>query len=446
MTSVKMKGHFLAAFKVLAVMSIVVLSSCQKDENFPAVAKGPQPSKFSSEVLDKWMTLQLRLMKNATGIPNQAFSRHYAYSGITALQSMAPGFHGKPSWINKWNGLTGLPVSQPNDHFYYPANVNAALAQINRLFFPNANASDKNAIDSLENALKAEYLLIKDQPTIDLSADYGKAVAVAVFNWAETDGYKDAGKPYTPPVGDGLWVPTPPALAPASTPYWGKNRPIVAGSTNNTRPAAPESYSVVPGSPFYQMAKHVYDVSQTLTDDQKAMAMFWRDVPGVTSPGHWLSILQQTIRKTEANLEKGALAYALTGTAINDALISTWDSKFHYNLVRPITYIRNVLGHTTWNSFIGTPPHPEYSSAHSALSAAAAEMMEQLFGNIGIITDNTYNYMGMSTRSYSSFTAIAVEAAQSRVYAGIHYQPSVEAGLVQGKKVTENILSGRSPY
>ena len=70
------------------------------------------------------------------------------------------------------------------------------------------------------------------------------------------------------------------------------------------------------------MVKKVYDVSLTLTTDQKAMAIFWRDVPGATSPGHWLSILQQVMRQQTTSLEKGALAYALTGIAMNDALIS----------------------------------------------------------------------------------------------------------------------------
>jgi hypothetical protein len=236
-------------------------------------------------------------------------------------------------------------------------------------------------------------------------------------------------------------VPTPPAFANASTPYWGNNRPVVTVSTDNTQPPAPVSYSIEPASAFYQMVKQVYDASQNLTDDQKAMALFWRDVPGVTSPGHWLSIVQQVVRQTQSNLAKAALAYAVTGAAINDGLISCWQTKFEYNLVRPITYIRDVMGHTTWNSFLGTPPHPEYSSAHSTLSGAAAAALKELFGNIGSFTDHTYDYLGFPARTYNSFTAIAEEAGQSRVYAGIHYQPSVEAGLLQGRKVTANIFS-----
>jgi hypothetical protein len=163
------------------------------------------------------MTLQLRLMKNATGIPNQAFARPFAYSGIAALESLAPGL---PAWDYKWNGLTGLPTSNHTIRYYYPANVNAAMAAINKAFFPNASAVDKMAIDSLEAALNESFLITQTPGLINSSAEFGKAVATAVFNWSESDGYKNASNPYTAPVGPGLWKPTPPAFAAPASPYW----------------------------------------------------------------------------------------------------------------------------------------------------------------------------------------------------------------------------------
>lgn len=203
------------------------------------------------------------------------------------------------------------------------------------------------------------------------------------------------------------------------------------------------TYSTDPSSPFYQAVKQVYDVSQTLTDDQKAMAAFWRDVPGVSSPGHWLSILRQVIRIRKSSLADAALAYALTGAAVNDALISCFRSKYQYSVVRPITYIREVMNQESWSPYLGTPAHPEFVSAHSSLSAAAADIMQELFGNSGTFTDHTYDYLGYTPRTYSSFQSIAAEAGISRLYAGIHYLASINAGLVQGKKVAANILSGK---
>jgi hypothetical protein len=432
-TSFQMNRHFIATM----LTAVLILGACSKTDDRSA----NHASGYSSDVMDKWMTVQIRLMKNATGIPNQAFSRHFSYAGIAALESIRPGLTGQTKWAGNWNGLTGLPSYHPSTKYFYPANANAALAAINRSMFPNANAADKAVIDSLETALNNEFLASSSQEIVNKSNEFGKAVAAAVYNWSESDGYKNASNPYTAPTGDGLWEPTPPANAAPASPYWGNNRTVVTGSILNTQPAAPISYSTDPQSEFFQMAKRVHDVSLALTDDQKASAVFWRDVPGITSPGHWLSITQQIMRKAGARLDKAALAYALTGAAINDAVISCWKSKYSFNLLRPVTYIRKVMGYGTWNSFIGTPAHPEYASGHAVLSGAAAAMLRELFGNAGPFTDHTYDYMGLAPRTFSSIWGIAEDAGMSRLYGGIHYLPTIQSGLQQGLLVTNNILN-----
>jgi hypothetical protein len=154
-----------------ALLAIVLITACNKNEN----PHGGQASQYSSEVLDKWMSMQLRLMKNATGVPNQAFSRHMAYAGITALESIAPGISQHAKKFRKWNGLNGLPSANQLFHYHYPANVNAAMASINRLLFPNAAAADKAAIDSLESAIRQEYVASKPASIINVSENFGKA-------------------------------------------------------------------------------------------------------------------------------------------------------------------------------------------------------------------------------------------------------------------------------
>jgi hypothetical protein len=74
------------------------------------------------------------------------------------------------------------------------------------------------------------------------------------------------------------------------------------------------------------------------------------------------------------------------------------------------------------------------------LSASAAEAFTAVFGNIGSFTDHTYDYMGFTPRTFSSFQAIALDAGKSRFYGGIHYKPSIDSGLVQGRKVAANIF------
>ncbi len=441
-----MKRFFLSSniTSLRVALALLILSSsifirCNKPDQLPLRPRN-DASDYSADVIDKWMTMQIRLERDATGIPNASFLRYYAYSGIAALEALAPGTDLSLNTRGKWNGLTGLPQANQFKLYYWPASVNTALAIMNRNIFKNANTVDKAAIDSLENALNASYLSIANIDMVARADSFGTAVATAVFNWSETDGYKNQSLPYTPPVGPGLWMSTPSAFAPASTPYLGKNRPVIAGSIDNTQPGRHIPYSENPKSEFYQMVLNDYNISLHLTPAEINQGLFWRDIPGVTAAGHWLSILQQVVKQTGTHLDKAAFAYAVSGACLSDATISCWQAKYKYNLVRPITYIRNVMGYTTWNSQIATPAHPEYPAAHAVISTAAADALASIFGNIGSFTDHTYDYLGLTTITFNSFHDIALNAGYSRVLAGIHYQPSVDTGYIQGKKVTDNIL------
>ena len=104
-------------------------------------------------------------------------------------------------------------------------------------------------------------------------------------------------------------------------------------------------------------------------------------------------------------------------------------------MIRPVSYIRSVLGHTTWNSFITTPNHPEYPSAHSSFSVPAAIVLTKEFGDNYSFTDHTYDFLGLPARYYYSFMHAAEDAGDSRVFAGLHYRFSIDAGSKLGTAV-----------
>jgi hypothetical protein len=427
--------------------AMVMMASCEKKDLVKDFFKNgshghlKQTKTYSSEVAIKWMNMQLRLMAATTGVANVAFSRPFAYSGIALYEAVVPGMPSDNSLAGKLNGLTGLPQTEHGAAYHWPSSANAALASINRQMFPNASAVNKMAIDSLENALNNEFNNEINSAVVDRSIEFGKAVAQKVLNWAGTDGYLLANDPYTPPTGDGFWVAPSSPLPAGSTPFWGKLRVMVIGSGNNAQPVVPIAYSTDPKSDFYKMSKEVYDAWVGLTVAQTDMALYWRDVPGVTTPGHYVSILRHILEMENSKLDEAAIAYALSGIIVYDAAISSWQTKYQYHLVRPITYIRNVLNQPAWTPLLATPAHPEYSSAHAVLSAADAEALTAVFGDKYSFTDHTYDYLGMPSRSFNSFRAFAIEAGNSRLYAGIHFQPSIDAGLIQGRKVAENIIN-----
>ncbi len=420
-----------------AIMAVVCFTGCNKEPGFHLDLP---PSLYSSDVIDKWMTLEIRIYTVATGFGNGGFSRPFAYSGISAYESIDPGLL---SWKGKYNGLSGLPETDHFRKYFWPASVNATLAEYNRSIFTSTNlgATDLAAIDSLENAISSGFTG-ENPDVISRSVSFGKSIADAVFAWGQTDGFNENNVlPYTWPTGLGLWIPTPTAFAKPTGPFWHNDRPIIAGSGENAEPGPPTPYSEDPASDFYKQANDVYQASKVLTTDQKNQALYWRDVsPGITTPGHWMSILQQVVRQTHSSLDKAALAYAMVGISLNEAIISAWDVKYKYNLIRPVTYIRQVIGDTVWLPTISTPAHPEYASAHAVISSSAATALTAVFGNIGSFTDHTYDNVGYPSRTFNTFRDIATDAGNSRFYGGIHYQSTINAGFIQGQKVGGNVV------
>ncbi len=192
------------------------------------------------------------------------------------------------------------------------------------------------------------------------------------------------------------------------------------------------------------MAKAVYETSQQLTAEQRAIALFWDDAPNgkyVSAFGHWISVLAQVAVEKKFPLVKTAEAYAKTAIAMHEATIATWKLKYTYNLVRPVTYIQQHID-SQWLPIIVTPPHPEYPAAHATLSAAAAYALTDALGDKISFTDHTYNDIGLSSRTFANFDAAGREAGISRLYGGIHYQQSIDAGASVGKQVAQNVSSG----
>ncbi len=229
-----------------------------------------------------------------------------------------------------------------------------------------------------------------------------------------------------------MWVPTPPAFAPALQPCWGQLRTLAVSSSSACDPGPRPPYSEDPASAFYAEAFEVYDVGNNLTQEQIDIALFWADGPGTgTPPGHSISITGQVLELVGADLVLASEAYARVGVAEADAFMSVWWSKFNYNLLRPITYIRNVID-PNWSPLIGTPPFPEYTSGHSGEAGAAAEVQTFLFGDDFAFTDHTHDELGLAPRSFNSFFEAATETANSRLYGGIHFRSGNERGVDQG--------------
>ena len=112
---------------------------------------------------------------------------------------------------------------------------------------------------------------------------------------------------------------------------------------NRARSSIP--YSESPDSEFYKAVNEVYTISLSLTDEDIRIVKHWGDIPGnYNTPSHYTHIATQLIEENEFKLDQAAVTYAKHGIAINEALISVFKAKYMHNLIRPISYIRSVLG------------------------------------------------------------------------------------------------------
>jgi len=380
-------------------------------------------------------------------------SRVYAYASAAAYETLRHGHPEYKSLAGQLNGLTPLPApsSAPDSQIHLPlAGVHAFMTVGKALTFSRAR------MDSLRLAMDERFRSrdIPD-PVFKRSVAYGEKVADHILAWASEDHFPETrGYPkYSVLSQPGRWVPTPPAYIDAIEPSWTRLRPFVMDSSNQFKPRPPHPFDTTAGSPFFRQMKEVYDVSRQLSDTQREIAGFWDCNPYVmnvrghamyatkkiTPGGHWMGIVGIAARKSGADLMRSSEAYARTAIALADGFISSWDEKYRSNLVRPETVINSYIDER-WEPLLQTPPFPEYTSGHSVISNAAAEVLTDQFGDNLAFSDSTELEYGLPVRSFTSFRQAAAEAAISRLYAGIHYRMAIEEGIVQGRKVGEEVV------
>jgi hypothetical protein len=135
---------------------------------------------------------------------------------------------------------------------------------------------------------------------------------------------------------------------------------------------------------------------------------------------------------------------SLVNAAIADGFVAGFDTRYVYDLWRPVTAIRAAdtdgndatVADPAWESFLNTPPIPEYPSTHSVAGGAASTVLARFFGGDQVAFSMTSGppFAGI-TRSFRSFSQAAQENADSRIYAGIHFRSACQDGIKLGKQI-----------
>jgi membrane-associated phospholipid phosphatase len=255
-------------------------------------------------------------------------------------------------------------------------------------------------------------LLAGVQYPSDISAglELGRKVAALVIERGKADG-SDAKWTGTVPTGPGKWNGTNPIL-----PQMAVWKPWVLTSPSEVRSPPPPAYD----SP--EKAAELAEIKNfPRTPKTNSAAFFWEyAVGGLRSHQYWAGQTGRLIFEYRLDHDPplAARAYALQTVTGIDAGIACWDSKYTYWAIRPYQLDPEV------KPLFPTPNHPSYPAAHGCHSNAEAVILGYLF-----------------VRDAAPLAALAEEAAESRIWAGIHYRSDIVAGKALGRAVAEKVIA-----
>jgi hypothetical protein len=281
-----------------------------------------------------------------------------------------------------------------------------------------------------------------------------------------------------------LCVPTPPRGATScagtvqsfATPHWGRVTPFALSRPDQFAPPP------VDRGELASETRELISTQAFLEDEEKTIVAYWADGPGSETPaGHWVMIAAAASRAAGTSLDGNVkLFFALT-SGLLDSSIATWNTKRGRDSVRPITYIRwlytgkNIKGWagpgkgivsmdgSNWIPYqelgVVTPPFAEYTSGHSAFSAASAQVFTRFAGtdafkaalSVTVPAGTSQIEPNLvpeadTTLIFKSFTDAANSAGLSRLYGGIHFEQADVNGRALGRQVGDTAWAKALTY
>jgi hypothetical protein len=299
------------------------------------------------------------------------------------------------------------------------------------------------------DALKATSLAaIPDGQAKNDGVAVGEAAANAILASRADDGANKV-VPYTPGTRPGDWQPTPPGFVPAFGPGIGEVDTFGIKNGRQFRLNPPPALHSDKYARDYNEVKKFGDVNSTSRpQDRTDVARFYGVTDGIPI---YNPAARQVSQAQGKSLSENARIFALVNVAIFDGAVAVFETKYFYDLWRPVTAIREgdkdrnrkTDPDPNWLPLIETPPFPSYPSGHGGFGNAARYVLEQIFGDDGhSITLSNPLAPGIVLR-YTSWKQITDDIADARVYGGVHFRFDQEAAERQGRRVGAYIIRHR---
>ncbi len=246
--------------------------------------------------------------------------------------------------------------------------------------------------------------------------------------------------PYRPRTVPSEWVPT---ALPSLEPYWAALKPWVIGA-ESLRPPTPPALGSERYARDYEEVRRLGGRDSKERTPMQSLIARYRQAFDIAP-----SVRRATDMPGRAQVENARLL-TLYQMANDDATQAMVVAKQHYDYWRPITAIRNgaedgnpgTVPDPTWVPLIPTPNFQEYPCGHCTLAGSIAEVMEHASGwkpGQGVRVGSLMNPTSV-VQVLPDWKTWAQQVSDSRMYGGVHYRFSNEAGEEIGRKAARAVL------
>jgi hypothetical protein len=295
-----------------------------------------------------------------------------------------------------------------------------------------------------KTALDDSYALamagVKDEPAREAGRAIGEKAAAAAIGVGGIDPAIPQ-EPYRPRTTAGEWIG---ASLPSLESHWVAFRPWAMPSAEALRPPPPVALNSPRWARDYDEVKRLGARASTERTPYQTLVARYRQAFD-TMPS-----MRQVADAPGRTPVQNARMFAVYQMAFDDAAQAMVAAKLHYNFWRPITAIRNgagdgndsTLADAGWLPLLPTPNFSEYPCGHCTVAAAIAEVMTAETGNrpasgVRIMSQAIPTSVVQALPTWDEW---AQEVSDSRIYGGVHFRFSNEAGEQIGRRAARIVL------
>ncbi len=430
------------------------------------------------DMMHRWNTIAI----NASGLDHTPLT---ASEGRVFGEQLGPGRSSRAMAIvhiaifDAMNAIVGGYQSYTGIHSASPGtSKDAAIAQAAHdtliVLFP----SQKQSFDRM---LKEDLRKVPEGVSRSLGVAVGHQAAAAILARRTADGSQHSeprvGIEFITSKKQGKWGQDPISMIPiALGAYWNQVKPFVMKSSDQFRVSRPPALDGPEYAAAYNKVKVLggdgVDTPTTRSAEQSEIGIYWAydGTPSLCAPPRLYNQIAMQIadQMGTTDLELARLL-ALVNTAMADAGIAVWESKYYYQFWRPVTGIRSADGNPATardknfsplgapaSNLTGpnfTPPFPSYPSGHAGFGGALFQILRRFYKTDkieftfmsdefnGVTLDNQGNIRPLIPRSFSSFSQAEEENGRSRIYLGIHWSFDKTKGIAQGRRVADYVFN-----